>query len=107
MRKGLLTLFVVGTLSGCAAKYRVVSPESASPVLSGECELQLYEKAPEGRAYSILGTAEPEDPSKLALEGDAFLDAVREEACKRTANAVIANRDAEGRYVSGTIIRVR
>lgn len=107
MRKPVLTMVVACALSACAANYRVVSPESASPVLSGDCELQLYETAPEGRAYSIIATAEPEDPAKLTTDGAAFLDAIREGACKRTANAVIANRDAEGRYVSGTIIRVR
>lgn len=96
-----------GVLAGCAAKYKVVSNESASPVLEGDCALQVYERAPEGRAYTIIGTVEPEDPSRLAETREAFADAIREPACKRTANAVIVNRNEAGHYVSGTIIRVR
>ena len=109
MTRRIVPVLVValGTLAGCSPKYRVVSNESESPVLSDQCQLYLYDRAPEGRAYEILGTIEPVDPAVLTTSGVEFLDAVRPGACRRTANAVIATRNEAGQYLSGTLIRVR
>ena len=91
---------------GCAPKYVLKANEAESPVLSGDCQLQIFEKAP-AQAYSVLGTIEPENPAKLAKNEQDFLSSVRESACKHAADAVIADRNAEGLFTRGVLIRLR
>ena len=91
---------------GCSPKYRLNSNTAESPVLSGNCPLQVYESAPD-RPFSLIGEIEPKDPSKLVTEQEAFVKAIRETACKHGGNAVIALKDEAGRYVRGTVISVR
>lgn len=90
----------------CAPRYTVVSREAESPVLSGDCPVRLLDQAPE-RGFAILGEVKPEDPEKLTTEADVFLASVRESVCKLTGDAVIVNRDEAGRYLGGTIVRMR
>lgn len=110
MRKSWAPLFGAAIAVGlgavaCSPKYHLRATEAESPVLSGDCTLRVFEKAPE-QAYTLLGTIEPDDPAKLADNEQDFLASIREAACKRAADAVIVDRDESGHYTRGTLIRL-
>ncbi len=98
---------VVGLLvGGCAPRYLTRFNEAESPILSSECEVRLFDRAPD-RPFVIVGELEAADPAKLAPDEASFLRTLRPRICKHGGNAVIAQRDGQGRYASGTVIRLR
>jgi hypothetical protein len=72
------------------------------------CAFTLIEKIPE-QAYDPLGVLAPVDiATRKVPSGDAaFGKAVARQVCDAGGDAVVAERDAQGRYVRGTVIKLR
>ncbi len=106
--KGLAILAAVAGLAGsaCTPRYTTRFQEAESPILSSECEVRLFDRAPD-RPFVIVGELEAENPARLATDEASFLKSLRPRICRHGGNAVIAQRDDQGRYLHGTVIRLR
>ncbi|MBX5484577.1 MAG: hypothetical protein IRZ16_22365 [Myxococcaceae bacterium] len=94
------------SLGACSPKYHVISNESESPVLPTDCAIRILSAAPD-EAFTVIGRVEPDEPGKLTADDQTFLEAIKPQACTRTANAVIVVRDDARQITRATLIRIR
>ncbi|HEY0709165.1 MAG TPA: hypothetical protein VGG33_20315 [Polyangia bacterium] len=107
--KAARLLVFVGAVSGCAGKYQHVPLEAvvAQPKES-DCDFVVYEAPPEA-PYDALGIIAPADIESGSLDEDVedFRDFASKSVCSSGGDALVAERDGEGRYVRGTIIKFK
>jgi hypothetical protein len=100
---------LLAVVAGCASPYVYGSlGEAVAQPRSSGCEVSLLFSIP-ARAYDPLGVLAPLDieSKKLLHDESRFRSAVRAQICAAGGDAVIVERDSEGRYVRATVIKHR
>lgn len=106
----LATLGVATTVGSCGGgKYFygplgdvVVQPKPK------DCSFILIDKVP-SQAHDPLGVLAPANIEfpKVASDDDRFKSSVAAQVCAAGGDAVVVERDSQGRYVRGTVIRFK
>jgi hypothetical protein len=100
---------LAGLLGGCAGRYHHVPLEAvvAQPK-EDDCDFAVYEAPPEA-PFDALGIIAPGDIESESLDEDVedFRDFASKAVCTSGGDALVAERDGEGRYVRGTIIKFK
>ena len=107
--RALAAAGLAAAVAGCGGKY-VYGPLGevvAQPKAKG-CTFTLIDKIPPD-AYDPLGVLAPVDIelAKLPSGDAAFKRAVDAQVCPAGGDAVVVERDGKGRYVRGTVIKLR
>jgi hypothetical protein len=109
VRPTALLVLLLGA-PGCASNPYVYGPLGAvvAQPRPDSCEVALL-FAPPDRAYDSLGVLAPADIEhpKLAREEGRFRSAVLDQVCAAGGDAVVIERDGEGRYLRATVIKLR
>jgi hypothetical protein len=96
-------------LGACAGKYHYVPLEEvvAQPK-EDDCDFAVFESPPEA-PYDSLGILAPADIESERLDEDVedFRDFAAKSVCAAGGDGLVAERDREGRYVRGTIIKLK
>ena len=103
-----LTL-LLAALPSCAASYLYgpVDGAAAQP-RDDDCAFTVTDTIPQV-PFDTLGVLAPEDiqASRLSTDPTKFQKAVEEQVCEAGGDAVVVERDAEGRFVRGTVIKLK
>jgi hypothetical protein len=103
-------LLVAVVLAGCGSSAYFYGPLGAvvAPPKPKGCSFDLVDKRPE-QAFDPLGVLAPLDieATKLPADDAAFKKAVEAEVCAAGGDAVVVERDRQGRRVRGTVVRWR
>jgi hypothetical protein len=107
MRVGMwacLLLFGLVAL-GCVT-YSYIPVGVSAPSRAPHCKVQIFTKAPE-QPYESLGVLDNDALSFAAVNGQEFLNSVRESVCRAGGDGVIATVGPTGKFTRGTVIRFR
>jgi hypothetical protein len=106
-RGGLLLVASLGL--GCAGKYIYgQTGDGSTPPKPPGCQYPLLDAIPT-RPFEELGVLAPKDIEFPDVAGGAtpFKEAVGEQVCAAGGDAVVVERDFQGRYVRATVIRYK
>ncbi|HEY0711046.1 MAG TPA: hypothetical protein VGF45_00110, partial [Polyangia bacterium] len=106
--KAFAVLVAIGA-SACAGAYRYVPLEEviAQPK-EDDCDFRVFE-APPDVPYDTLGILAPADIESESLDEDVedFRDGAAKAVCRSGGDGLVAERDRDGRYVRGTVIKLK
>ena len=102
-------LAAAAAASGCAAKYLYgpLGDATAQP-RDDDCEFAVTDVIPD-RPFDTLGVLAPDDieASRVHTDVTKMQKAIAEEVCASGGDAVVVERDPAGRFVRGTIIKLK
>jgi hypothetical protein len=109
MMRACVVSFLALLAAGCGGKYRYGSlGEAVAQPKPKKCSFTVIAQLPT-EAYEPLGVLAPEDAEavKLPDKEEAFKAAIAGEVCAAGGDAVIAERNRQGRYVRATVVKLR
>ncbi len=99
-------LFSFGVLALGCVTYSYLPVTAQAPPRGAHCRVQVFTKPPE-QPYESLGILDNDALSLAAVNGQEFLNSVRESVCQAGGDAVIATVGPTGKFTRGTVIRFR